>query len=72
MAILFKDDGQGMAADELKDIFTPFMTSKTKGMGLGLAIARRIVMDHRGVIEVDSAPGKGSTVKVVIPAGGKP
>ncbi|MEI6632758.1 MAG: ATP-binding protein [Chlamydiota bacterium] len=72
VAILFKDDGQGMAADELKDIFTPFMTSKTKGMGLGLAIARRIVMDHRGVIEVDSAPGKGSTVKVVIPAGGKP
>jgi len=68
--ILFQDNGEGMAAEELGTIFTPFSTSKTRGMGLGLAIARRIVMDHQGSIGVDSAPGKGSVVKVVIPAEG--
>ena len=65
--ILFEDNGEGMTAEELGTIFTPFSTSKTRGMGLGLAIARRIVMDHQGSIGVDSAPGKGSVVKVVIP-----
>ncbi|MCX6357176.1 MAG: ATP-binding protein, partial [Candidatus Aureabacteria bacterium] len=50
VAILFKDNGKGMPEDELKDIFSPFSTSKTHGMGLGLAIARRIVMDHHGAI----------------------
>ncbi len=66
--ILFHDDGEGMAGEELRTIFTPFSTSKTRGMGLGLAIAKRIVTDHQGAIGVDSAPGKGSVVRVVIPA----
>lgn len=69
VAIVFKDNGKGMSEGELKDIFTPFSTSKTRGMGLGLAIARRIVMDHRGTIEVASVPGKGSSVRVMIPTG---
>lgn len=69
--ILFQDNGEGMAAEDLGAVFTPFSTSKTRGMGLGLAIARRIVMDHQGSIGVDSAPGKGSVVKVVIPAEGE-
>jgi len=67
ITVVFKDDGNGMAEDELKDVFSPFATSKVHGMGLGLAIARRIVMDHKGTIEMDSAPNRGSAIKVVIP-----
>ncbi len=68
--VLFKDNGGGMTEEELGAIFTPFATSKTRGMGLGLAIARRIVMDHQGSIGVDSAPGKGSVIRVAIPIEG--
>ena len=71
--ISFQDNGEGMGTDEVGDMFTPFAASKTRGIGLGLAIAKRIVMDHQGSIGVESAPGKGSVVKVVIPieAGGE-
>jgi PAS domain S-box-containing protein len=65
--ILFQDNGEGIGKDELEDAFTPFAASQTRGVGLGLAIAKRIVMDHQGSIGVDSAPGKGSVVRVVIP-----
>lgn len=65
--ILFQDSGEGLGADEIEDAFTPFAASKTRGMGLGLAIAKRIVVDHQGVIGVDSVPGGGSVVRVIIP-----
>lgn len=66
--ILFQDNGEGMSTDEVGDMFTPFAASKARGIGLGLAIAKRIVVDHQGTIGVDSAPGRGSVVKVVIPS----
>lgn len=65
--ISFQDNGDGMGSDELEEIFTPFAASQTRGVGLGLAIAKRIVMDHQGAIGMDSSPGRGSVVKVVIP-----
>jgi signal transduction histidine kinase len=71
MEVMFKDDGEGMSEEELNDLFTPFVTTKTKGMGLGLVITRRIIKDHSGRIKITSEPGKGSEVKITIPINNK-
>jgi PAS domain S-box-containing protein len=61
------DNGRGIAA-ELKDkIFSPFCTTKPRGMGLGLPIVKRTVFDHNGRIDVDSSP-QGTSVSVLLPA----
>ena len=53
---------------ELKDkIFSPFYTTKPRGMGLGLPIVKRTVFDHNGRVEIDSTP-RGTLVNVVLPA----
>ncbi len=67
-----KDEGHGIPADELDDIFQPFRSSFEKGTGLGLAIVHRIVSDYGGVIQVSSAEGAGTTVLVRLPAGPAP
>ena len=56
-----KDDGPGMPEDERARIFDHGFTTKDSGHGFGLAICRRIVENHQGTIDVDSAPGRGST-----------
>ena len=63
------DEGVGIAGDALPKIFEPFFTTKEPGAGtgLGLAICYGIVRDHGGRIAVDSAPGQGSTFRVVLP-----
>ena len=61
------DNGRGIAPDHLPNIFRPFYTTKGDGTGLGLSLARRIVEDHQGRIEVTSALGKGTTFAVVLP-----
>jgi signal transduction histidine kinase len=66
--IRFRDSGIGIPRDKLKNLFIPFFTTKPKGTGLGLAISQRIVAQHGGTIEVRSAPGKGSTFSVFLPA----
>ncbi len=63
-----RDTGVGMDEAARAAIFEPFFTSKEKGSGLGLSVARRIVEDHGGRIEVESAPGRGSTFTLVLPA----
>ena len=65
--ITIADTGQGISADRLSRIFDPFYTTKEKGLGLGMAIAHRIVEDHRGTIDVQSQVGLGSTFIVCIP-----
>jgi signal transduction histidine kinase len=64
------DTGVGIPAEHLSRVFDPFFTTKEegKGTGLGLAICRRVVEEHRGTIEVTSAPGQGATVRIVLPA----
>src|SRR3954466_10975644 len=49
-------------------LFEPFFTTKRAGTGLGLATVREIVRDHDGAIQVESAPGHGSTFEVWLPA----
>ena len=61
------DNGRGIPADHLPNIFRPFYTTKGDGTGLGLSLARRIVEDHQGRIDVTSAVGQGTTFAVVLP-----
>lgn len=65
--ISFSDTGVGMSDDVLDRLWTPFFTTKAKGMGLGLSICRRIVEAHNGKISVKSVEGKGTTFKVILP-----
>jgi signal transduction histidine kinase len=62
------DTGHGMTPDEIKTAFEPYFSSKETGLGLGLALTKKIVEDHGGTIALESAPGKGTTARVVLPA----
>jgi len=65
--ITFKDTGIGMDELTAKNIFNPFFTTKDKGVGLGLALTRKIIEDHRGTIEVVSEKGTGTTFTILLP-----
>ena len=69
---MLNDTGVGMAKEVSEKIWTPFFTTKAKGMGLGLAICRRIIEAHQGKISVDSIVGEGTTFTVTIPLEPKP
>ena len=64
----FKDNGCGISEENLGKLFEPLFTTKTKGIGLGLAISTAIVEAHEGRIEVESELGKGTTFTVKLPA----
>jgi two-component system sensor histidine kinase PilS (NtrC family) len=65
--ISVQDSGEGIAPQNLKNIFNPFFTTKPGGTGLGLAIAYRIVDDHRGFLAVESEPGHGAVFFIRLP-----
>jgi|GEM_PF-764342 len=67
VAIRFADTGTGIAAAHLDKIFNPFFTTKEGGSGLGLAIVNNIVRAHGGMIEVNSAAGKGTSFTIYLP-----
>lgn len=69
-----RDPGVGIPADEIGDLFMPFRRHRPEvaaGAGIGLSVVRRIVTAHAGTIEVESAPGRGSTFRVVLPCARK-
>ena len=61
------DSGSGIERQHLENIFNPFFTTKSNGVGLGLAIISKIVDEHGGKITVDSAAGSGSTFRLYLP-----
>jgi len=67
VTIKFADTGKGMTAKEIERAFDPFYTTKDTGSGLGLAICHSIIEDHGGQISIQSTPGKGTAVSVVLP-----
>jgi signal transduction histidine kinase len=67
-AVEVVDDGPGIPRDVVGRVFDPFFTTKTRGVGMGLAIAKKIVQAHGGDISVGSQEGKGTTVRVWLPA----
>ena len=68
VVLTVKDEGIGIAAEDLDSLFQPFHGSFARGSGLGLAIVHRIVTDYSGEIQVSSQPGIGTTVSVRLPA----
>ena len=62
------DSGEGMAPELQRRIFMPFVTTKFLGRGLGLASAHATVAAHGGTLDVQSAPSRGTTVTISLPA----
>ena len=67
VALEVSDDGPGMDKEQMEHLFTPFYTTKAKGTGLGLAICQKIVLEHRGMIKVESERSRGTTFTVMLP-----
>jgi two-component system nitrogen regulation sensor histidine kinase GlnL len=61
------DNGHGVSPENLERLFDPFYTTRKAGTGLGLSITQAIVQEHGGLISIQSAPGKGTTVLVDLP-----
>lgn len=67
VVIRIQDTGCGMTPDAIGRVFDPFFTAKEGGTGLGLSLTRKIIDAHGGEIEIESAPGRGSTFSVILP-----
>jgi len=66
-SITITDTGTGISEENMSKLFTPLFTTKAKGTGLGLAVCKRIVDAHNGVISVESVEDEGTSFKVLIP-----
>ncbi|SCY37800.1 sensor histidine kinase [Thiohalorhabdus denitrificans] len=68
--VIVRDTGPGIPAEDRERIFKPFVTTKTHGSGLGLAVVSKVVLQHGGNVEVDDAPGGGARFTLTIPKAG--
>ncbi len=66
--IEIRDSGSGIAEEYKKKIFEPFFSTRERGLGLGLALCRRIIDEHRGTIEVVDRIGGGSIFRITLPS----
>ncbi len=62
-----RDTGSGMDEEALKQVFSPFFTTKEKGTGLGMAVSQKIVEGHGGVLSAHSVPGEGTRIAIQLP-----
>jgi len=62
------DTGVGLSADDLKRLGEPFFTKRSGGVGLGFALARRIIAEHDGSLGVSSVPGQGTSITIELPS----
>lgn len=67
MFITISDNGKGMTEEQTSRIGTPFFTTKEKGTGLGLSLCFQIIKEHKGRIDIESKPGKGSAFTIRFP-----
>jgi signal transduction histidine kinase len=67
LILAVQDDGPGISEENQAKIFEPFFTTKFTGTGLGLAIARSLVEQHGGSLELETAPGVGTTFFIFLP-----
>ncbi len=65
--IVISDTGEGIEPESISKIFDPFITTKEMGVGLGLAISKRIIEDHKGELHVESAVSKGTSFTITLP-----
>jgi two-component system sensor histidine kinase HydH len=65
--VIIKDTGSGIDPEEMNSIYDPFVTSKTKGVGLGLTMVYQIISNHHGEIKITSNESEGTTVIIVLP-----
>jgi two-component system sensor histidine kinase HydH len=65
--IVISDSGPGINKEDLDHIFDPYFTTKQTGTGLGLAIVHKIIESHKGEVQVESEPGEGTTITVLLP-----
>ena len=68
LEVVIMDDGQGFG-HHIKEYTTPFVTTKAKGVGLGLAISEQIIHNHGGSLVLDNREGGGAEVRVFLPLG---
>jgi signal transduction histidine kinase len=67
LSIAISDTGPGILPEAERRLFEPFFTTKVRGTGLGLAVARRVIEEHGGTIELVSEPGRGTTFAIRLP-----
>ncbi len=65
--VIIQDTGRGMPPEVVEKVFEPFYTNKIGGTGLGMAIVRQIIDEHRGAINLESQVGRGTRVTVQLP-----
>ena len=69
LAVVVQDNGRGIPAETMENLFDPFVSSKgSRGTGLGLPVSQKILKEHGGRILVDSTPGRGATFRLEFPA----
>lgn len=62
------DNGIGIRKEDLAEVFTPFFSRKRSGVGMGLAVCKKLVEEnHHGHIRIDSRPSRGTTITVTLP-----
>ena len=67
LVLAVRDNGQGMTAEQVANLFAPFLTYKDSGTGIGLAIVKKIMENHQGKVEVESKLGQGSKFTLLFP-----
>ena len=63
-----RDHGAGIQNEDRAYIFNPFFSTQVHAPGMGLAIVERVVHEHMGKIEVDSEPGQGTAIRIILPS----
>jgi signal transduction histidine kinase len=67
VVVSIRDAGAGIPPERIKDLFEPFKTTKSGGTGLGLALSKRILDRHKADIQIESAEGGGTVVRLIFP-----